>query len=109
MKWFTEKEISGLDPQLVEMLEQARENAGVPFIITEGLIEKDHPGSHVNNTAHSRGKAVDLACYESGPRFNMINALLSAGFKRIGVYDRHIHADNDSTLPQNVMWWGKSH
>ena len=103
--YFDDSEIVGLDSRLVEMLDAARGFAGVPFIITEGLASG---GSHVENTAHQRGLAVDLHCPSSGRRMKIVAGLLKAGFVRIGCYDRHVHADIDLTLPQNVLWVGQS-
>jgi hypothetical protein len=34
----------------------------------------------------------------------MIEALLTAGFNRIGISNRFIHVDVDEELPQNVIW-----
>jgi len=107
MPWiyFKPEEVVGLDEGLVTRLDAARGIAGVPFRITEGL---GSGGAHVGNTAHARGLAVDLACVLSGKRMRMVRGLLQAGFRRIGIYDKHIHADIDKTLPQDVMWWGVS-
>lgn len=105
MSYFKPEEVAGLDSGLVEKLEHARYIAGVPFVITEGLASG---GSHVADSAHSRGLAVDLRCSRSLDRFRIVDGLLTAGFKRIGIYDKHIHADVDPSLPQTVIWWGTS-
>ena len=105
-KWFKESEIVGLDPMLVEGLDQARERAGIPFIITEGRASTQ--GSHVEHSSHFKGYAVDLRCWTSWDRWKMFTALLETGFRRLGVYDKHIHVDIDPDLPQNVIWVGKS-
>jgi hypothetical protein len=105
-KHFRPNEIVGLDPVLVEMLDEAREVSAIPFFITCGFVTEQ--GLHVSGSAHLRGKAVDLRCAYSNLRFLIVTALLSAGFKRIGLYDRHIHADIDTTLPQDVIWVGTS-
>lgn len=112
-KWthFTYDEVQGLDTELVAMLDWARGRSGVPFVITCGLrtaSQNDKVGG-VQDSAHLRGLAVDLSCSDSHDRFRMVQALLLAGFKRIGIYDRHIHADRDSSLPQEVIWVGVSH
>lgn len=104
--YFRPNEIIGLDPVLVEMLDEARELAAIPFFITCGFVTEQGP--HVSDSAHLRGKAVDLRCAYSDLRFLMVTALLSAGFKRLGLYDRHIHADIDITLAQDVIWIGTS-
>lgn len=102
---FSDAEIEGLEPELVSRLDRARGFAKVPFIITEGRAKG---GSHVANSAHARGLAVDIRCGGSVDRMKIVSALLLAGFTRIGVYDKHVHADVDPDLPQGVMWWGRS-
>lgn len=104
-RWFSDEEIEGLDPELVRRLDEARGFAKVPFIITEGLATG---GSHVENTAHGRGLAVDVSCRRSYRRMRIISGALLAGFRRIGVYDRHLHLDVDEKLPQDVLWTGVS-
>jgi hypothetical protein len=103
--YFTDDEIVGLQPALVDRLVEARRLSMVPFTITEGLAAG---GSHVENTAHARGLAVDLRCHDSVSRFKIVKALLEAGFTRVGVYDKHVHADCDPSLPQGVLWVGRS-
>lgn len=103
--YFTEAEISGLDPGFVEQLVEARHLAKTPFVLTETVATG---GSHVANTAHARGLAVDIRAHDSVTRFKIVKALLDAGFVRIGVYNAHVHADADVSLPQGVMWVGVS-
>jgi hypothetical protein len=106
--FFSSDEVKGLDAELCAMLDLGRAKAGVPFDITCGLrtVEKNASlANSVNDSAHLTGHAVDLACSESSQRFAMIKGLLAAGFTRIGIYSAHIHADNDSTKPQNVIWY----
>jgi len=117
MTWnyFKDAEVVGLDVELVAMLDKARHKAGVPFIITDG--KRDGAGKQdrnaVNNSAHLAGKAVDLRCQDSTTLWKMLDGLLSAGFRRLGVYVQkidgklkptHVHADNDATKPQEVTW-----
>lgn len=110
-RWFKDQEILGLDSNLVEMLDHARGIAGVPFVITSGRrsVAENATAQGVENSAHLRGLAVDLACPLPGNRFKMVQALLMAGFRRIGVYNLHLHCDTDLSLPAPVMWVGVSH
>lgn len=110
-KHFSEKEVEGLSLDLVDLLDKAREIAGIPFVITSGFrVDKENQAvGGVDHSAHANGTAVDLACSISPDRFKMLKSLLQVGFNRIGVYDRHIHADVDLTKDQNVIWWGISH
>jgi hypothetical protein len=105
-KYFKEDEIVGLKPELVKMLDEARDIAGIPFVITSGLrtSEKNESVGGVDNSSHTKGLGVDLRCNNSANRYTMVRSLMAVGFNRIGVYKAHIHADCDKTLPQNVIW-----
>ncbi len=49
-------------------------------------------------------RACDIRCESSSDRLRMIKALLEAGFRRIGQYPSHVHADDHPDKPQDVMW-----
>lgn len=83
----------------LEMLDDARSRAGVPFKLNSSFRPED-PGSH------GKGLAVDIACVDSRARFLTVLALLSVGFRRIGVYERHVHVDFDLDRDQDVLWLG---
>jgi hypothetical protein len=103
-RWFTVEETEGLNPELVRRLDEARSIAKVPFEITSG-IRLSPPGKP---KSHDRGNAVDIRCSTGYRRMKIISGALLAGFRRIGVYDKHIHLDVDEKSPQDVMWWGVS-
>lgn len=109
--FFKDEEIVGLDKELVAMLDWARGRANIPFEITCGVRtpEQNTAVGGVSESSHLKGLAVDLACSDSMARYKMVQALLLSGFKRLGIYDKHIHADRDATLPQEVIWTGVSH
>lgn len=90
-----------MNEDLLEKLDSAREEANVPFVITSDYRPNDP-------RAHGRGNAVDIACITSSARYRIVTGLLSAGFNRLGVYDKHIHADIDPQSPPHVMWWDQS-
>jgi zinc D-Ala-D-Ala carboxypeptidase len=110
-RYFKDAEIEGLDAELVAMLDWARGRSGVPFVITSGkrTPEQNERAMGVDASAHIKGLAVDLRCDNSPDRYKMVQALLLAGFKRIGVYNAHVHVDRDPDLPQEVCWIGVSH
>ena len=97
--------------QLIAMLDDARDLAGVPFKITSGYrVEADidrlrKQGYKVSPTSsHLKGVAADIACTNSADRFNIIDALLSVGFSRIGIADTFIHVDIDLDKPLYSIW-----
>lgn len=101
-------EVRGLDPELVRMLDDARDIAKTSFVISKNGGFR--PG---DTKAHGLAKAADLKCSTSNKRQRMYDALRAVGFKRIGIYDKHLHADiatkaDDPKYDQNVTWWGKS-
>lgn len=85
----------------VGKLDRARTQSGVPFVISSGFRAGD-------DGAHGLGRAVDIRCRDSRSRFCILKALLGQGFKRIGVYDKHIHVDDWPDGDQRVIWWGTS-
>lgn len=105
-RWFSEKEAEGLSPDLMAMADMARAKAGIPFIITSGLrtAEENKKAGGADDSAHLTGEAFDLRCSDSVSRFKMVKALLESGFLRIGIYEKHIHADVSRTLPFGVFW-----
>ena len=88
-----------MNEELLRRLNTARHFAGLPIYVTSHY----RPG---DPKAHGAGDAVDIADNLQGEpctstwRYHVLRSLLAAGFKRIGVYDRHIHADVSRTLPR---------
>ncbi len=91
----------GLFVDFLSRLQTAEKHAGFDFIITSAIRKKD-------NGCHGLGRAVDLACHRSNERWRIVFALERAGFRRIGIYDRHIHVDDCRNRGMKVLWWGKS-
>jgi len=105
-KYFTEKEVEGLKSELVVLLDKAREMAGIPFVLNSTVrnVEENSSVGGVPDSAHIYGMAVDIRVRNSVERFAIVNALLKAGFKRVGVGKTFVHCDIDQSKPQNVIW-----
>jgi len=106
-KYFSEKEIVGLKPKLVEMLDKARGIAGIPFKITSGYRTTEHNAQvgGVSDSSHTTGLAVDLLIKDGVSGGKILLALVQAGFTRFGFYkDGHIHVDIDNTKPNPCYW-----
>ena len=90
---------------LLEMLDEARHFAKIPFIITSGYRCKKHPASIKSPTSsHIKGLAVDIKCTSSKKRAIIIDALGYVGFKRFGISDTFIHTDIDENKSNPAIW-----
>ncbi len=92
--------------EFIMRLDQAREYAKVPFVITSGYRCEKHNAEvgGSSESAHLKGKGSDIAATNSLARMRIIIGLLAAGFRRIGIAKNYIHVDSDQTKPSNVMW-----
>jgi len=114
-KYFTEKEFNNstpscsmqdIDQTTLDMLDKARELAGIPFKINCAYRTRnwDLSKGRSGRSAHTEGKAVDIHCGTSSAKFIIIDALLKVGFNRIGIATTFVHVDNSAILPQNVIF-----
>lgn len=105
-KYFKPNEIISLDPELVYLLDKARDIAGIPFIISSGYRKKEQniKVGGVKDSAHLTGKAVDLYCKNSHDRLKIVASLIAVGFVRIGLGQGHVHVDIDEEKPQEVLF-----
>ena len=96
------------DENTLFLLNEARERAGVPFIVSSACRCKEHNKEvgGTPNSAHLRGKAADILFKDSNECFLIVDALLQAGFRRLGINFRKkfIHADTEEPLPQDVLF-----
>ena len=103
--------ICNVDVEFLQKLQMARDLAGVSFTITSGCRCPDH-NKEVGGTILSehlttnsvKCKGVDILCRSSNHRFKILEAVLSAGFKRIGISKNFIHLGGNEKFPQNVAW-----
>ena len=94
-----------MDTQFLDMINDARQYANVPFVITSGYRTKAHNkkvgGS--STSSHLKGLAADIKCVNSVERLLIIAGLLDAGFSRIGIAKDFIHVDCDLSKP-SCLW-----
>ncbi len=114
MKYFTLDEFDcpshqgsgvNMDGSFIAKLEQARQIAGIPFKINSGYRtkERNQQVGGVPNSSHLIGVAADIAVRSGNERYIILNALIKAGFKRLGVAKTFIHCDTD-TSKSNSVW-----
>ena len=103
-KYFKEIE-TNMSKEFLFVLDEAREIAGIPFIINSAYRSPEHPLSIKNpSSSHIKGLAVDIKATASVTRFKIVQALIEVGFNRIGIADTFIHVDLDLDKTQNVIW-----
>ena len=103
-KYFKEIE-ANMNKNFLFVLDEAREFAGIPFIINSAYRSPNHPLSVKNPTSsHIKGLAVDIKATDNATRFKIVEALISVGFTRIGIADTFIHVDLDFDKRQNIIW-----
>ena len=114
-KYFKEEEFNRCSPECslqdmkqttLSKLDTAREIAGIPFVLTSAYRspEWDKNKGRSGTGAHTLCQAVDIRCNTSRNRFLVVNALLKAGFRRIGIDKNFIHADDSESHDQEVLW-----
>ena len=96
--------------ELITMLDDARDLAGVTFKITSGFrVESDiqrlkKAGYKVSaKSSHLKGLAADIAC-DNSTRFKILDSLLKVGFNRIGIANSFIHVDIDPDKTPFTIW-----
>ena len=117
MKYFTPDEFAckcgtcglgfeQMDKKLLDLLDDIRQLAGIPFVITSAMRCKEHNkavgGS--SRSSHMRGYAVDIQAKTGADRFKIVYAAMRHGIGRIGVKHSFVHIDTDPELPQQVLW-----
>lgn len=95
-----------MDPAFLALLDEVREAAGIPLVLNCAYRSVAHEKKmgRSGNSAHTRGKAVDIRCNTSANRYKIVAAALGCGIRRIGIGKTFVHIDNDDTLPQGVIW-----
>lgn len=95
-----------MDADFLSMLDSAREISGIPFKINSGYrtIEHNYEVGGKPNSSHIVGKAADIAVKGSRQRWVITQALIQAGFNRIGIAKTFIHVDSDDTKDPDVIW-----
>jgi len=98
-----------ISTELVAKLDMIRERMGLPITVISGTrcerynrkVGGKEQSAHVPWTGLSH--AADIRCADSTFRFAFLTAALPV-FRRIGIGRDFIHVDDDSELPQSVIW-----
>lgn len=111
--YFLPKEVENpytMSMTLLNMLGDLRVNYGGPIQITSSyrpLNAEKRTSAHQPNV-RGQWEAVDLRCGTSWQRYLLVRSAYAVGFRRIGIYNLHIHVDVAIDLAQDVTWIGVS-
>lgn len=100
-----------LDKKLVQMLEELETRSGLQIHITSGFRTPAENSAVKGspNSAHLRGKAADLRAPDIVTATKIVCAAIITGFRRIGIYNNHVHLDIDRSLPFPAVWDFSTH
>ena len=89
----------------LQMIDNARGIAGIPFKINSGMRTIAHNRSlgSKDTSSHIIGCAADIHCNNSVDRSKIVAALIQAGFRRLGIAETFVHCDCDERKP-NAIW-----
>lgn len=97
---------ANMDAHFLELLDQIRGDAGIPFQINSGYRTAAH-NMEVGggpNSAHTRGMAADIRATTGRQKALIVMAAARHGIKRMGIGKTFVHLDIDSTLPNPTIW-----
>lgn len=95
-----------MDVDFLLHLDKLRGICGFPFKITSGYRTEKHNEKvgGKRNSAHTRGKAVDIAVSNSFHRHQIVKHGIRLGITRFGLAKNFVHIDMDETLSPFVIW-----
>jgi len=104
--------LSNPNPRLLRRTNKARKISGIPWHLTSGSrclthnrsIGSKDTSSHVPKGDDGYTDAIDVDSPDSRTRWEVVHAMVQAGFTRIGIGKSFVHGDVDVYKSQNVMW-----
>ena len=96
---------SDMKPDFMRMLNNAREYAGVPFVLTSAYrtVEHEHKMGRPGTSSHTKGVAIDIKTPTPRIKFKVLQGLMRAGFNRIFAYKTFMHVDSDKDKDPSVF------
>ena len=85
--------LQDMNQSTMNKFDVARDIARIPLVINSAF-----------RSSHTLGRAIDIRCNTDRNRYIIINALLKAGFTRIGIAKSFIHADDSPNHSTQVAW-----
>jgi hypothetical protein len=98
--------LNNMQESHMDKILMARINANTPFVITSGSRCTTHNKQEggESNSDHLTGHGTDIVAKSGRKKFIVENALIEAGFNRMGRGKTFVHAGDDPLNPPNVYW-----
>ena len=97
--------LKGIDPLLVNLLQETRYEYGSSMVVTSGMRcpdwNKEVGGSE--GSSHLWGMAADIEMTDPTLRWRMIR-MMQKFFKRVGIAKSFIHVDVDYKKANPIIW-----
>jgi len=96
-----------MEHEVVQALDIARDIYGYPMVISSGFrsVEHNREVGGSPKSSHLLGWAADIAVSNSHRRYLLVEALLDAGFTRLGISEDFVHVDMDpNKTPKHCIW-----
>jgi len=99
--------IDDVDPQLIEILEDIREQIGRSVVISSGCRCLQHNSNvgGVISSAHTRGRAADILVHGGADRYAVLVAAVFADAAGIGIAKSFVHIDVDDANRHRPAAW----
>lgn len=101
--------ISNIQPETMAKADEIREYLDRPLKITSGMrcIKHNLSVDGKADSEHPHGYALDFACNTGAERYELIQAMMTKGIRRIGVYKDKLTVHMGCAgkpWPQDVLW-----
>lgn len=100
--------ISQMDDSFLSEMDHLREACGFPLVVNCAYRSKDYDISkgRSGNSWHTKGRAMDIRCYDSQKRAMIVQCALELNLS-VGVYSSFLHIDN-RPFENQVLFYGLS-
>lgn len=98
---------SDIYPASLARLELLRTLVGKPLRLTSAYRSPatEIAAGRSGRSAHTLGRAFDIACTSDSLRYLIVSAALSVGFNRIGIGRTFVHVDDETTSHNDCRIW----
>lgn len=98
--------LQNMQQEFITLLDNLRDKVGIPIVLNSAYrtVAYEKSKGRSGNSAHTRGLAVDIRCYNGATKQRLMDAARELGVTRFGVGKTFLHIDIDKTLPQNTTW-----